>query len=72
MFCSLPVAIHEKGFYGFVIFSVIHMILSCYLFKRGRPEPWDSNVSIIWVMELDGQIHYVCRKRLHGEYECGV
>ena len=21
------------------------MFLSCYLFKRGRPEPWGSNVS---------------------------
>ena len=42
---SLFVAIHEKGFIGFVVFSVLHMLLSCYLYNRGRPEPWDSNVS---------------------------
>lgn len=40
-------AVHEKAFIGFVLFSVLHMIISCYLFKQGRPEPWDSNVSDI-------------------------
>ena len=44
---SFSAAIHEKAFISFVLFSVIHMMLSCYLFKRGRPEPWDSNVSSI-------------------------
>ena len=45
LLCSSSVAIHEKGFIGFVVFSVLHMLLSCYLYKRGRPEPWNSNVS---------------------------
>ena len=38
-------AIHRRGFIFFVIFSSLHMLLTCYLFKRGCPTPWSSSVS---------------------------
>ena len=47
------VAIHEKAFISFAVFAVIHMFLTCYLFRRGRPKPWDSNVST----------HHICGSR---------
>ena len=45
---SFP-AVHRKGFIFFVIFSSLHMLLTCYLFKTGRPLPWSSNVSVILI-----------------------
>ena len=44
--CVPFVVVHKEGFILFVIFSSLHMLLTCHLFKKGHPLPWSHRVGV--------------------------
>lgn len=57
--CSISAAVHEKAFISFAVFAVIHMFLTCYLFRQSRPKPWDSNEKYSWRLRLWSMIIFL-------------